>query len=101
MAKSLSFFIPNCSSNNNNKGVCCDRDTASICTIETRSECESNNYGLYYGDGTSCFSGICDGPPKGACCNNSSCTVDSQQACEADGGSYQGDGTSCSNDTCS
>jgi V8-like Glu-specific endopeptidase len=60
--------------------------------------CGINNSGLQFALANPL--GVCVQGVTGACCINSSCSVDSETNCLALGGEYQGDGTTCESSPC-
>jgi len=71
-------------------GACCDL-TLGTCTITTTAACS----GWYQGDGSLCSPNPCPPPPTGACCANGVCSIATQVACVAGGGSYVFDNADC------
>jgi PKD repeat protein len=80
-------------------GACCEADAGPCTDGLGQSECEAGG-GVYQGDGTTCSPDPCPAPLGGACCFDSSCIIDIEEACQIEGGDYQGDGTTCTPNPC-
>jgi hypothetical protein len=57
--------------------------------------------GEWTDNGGNFVSDTCSGDPTGACCVDTSCSIETSADCSAAGGTYLGDGSSCSGDPCS
>ena len=70
------------------------------CVVLTGPECEDVD-GRYQGEGTTCDPHPC-GPPRGACCLDSDCRLDTEENCErlGHGGEYLGNGVPCEPNPC-
>ncbi|MCB9853815.1 MAG: proprotein convertase P-domain-containing protein [Phycisphaerales bacterium] len=70
------------------RGACCLPDASCVANL-TIGECETDNGGVWQGDGSVCST------VTGACCLPTTCVVTSQDCCEAANGTYQGDDSPC------
>lgn len=79
-------------------GACCVNGFD--CYILTATECVSDSFGSYQGDGTPCVEDVTCGEGQGACCYGSFCQVTTESLCELGGGIYYGDRTDCAPTPC-
>lgn len=76
-------------------GGCCLGD--GTCIQHTAVDCDSSG-GVYFGDNTTCASGVC---ASAACCIGLNCSDLTLFACIASNGTYRGDNTTCLGTDCS